>query len=1014
MHKNQTNRRKGIFSLSLVALLLVSGVTVASEPMMEDLPALIIVDSDVLDIDSVVETIRGLGGTVSHIFPPQVVIGKLSAEAEDHLLQDSDITVYKGPVDVAEYEEWGKETLYALIAWNNNYMGLSVDAGLTEPPVSPEPPPDDTEILPDISSYIVQNSYAGPYGAGVQDTSEYLVGSVAVGVLFLESNGMLDEDTENWTEEEEAQVTSEIQNGLNWLAYQEEDADLSFVYEWHYSVPVGYEPIARPHTDDDLWEQQAMHHLGYGNPHYLVNEYLYANDLRQKYNTDWAFLIFVVDCSEDEDNAFSDGVYAYSFLGGPRMVVTYSNSIWGIANMDSIIAHETCHIFWALDQNCMSEVEQTAVSGYLAAETTNSEWNGESCTPTPPCIMKGEPMYNSQLDVSARTQLGWSDSDSDGVLDVLDTVPEVTMDQQGITCTGTATVSPLPNENPLKEGNPVSLNSITAVEYRVDQEEWKEAEPLDGCFDSPEEKFSFTCSVTTEGEYTVEVRAQNSAGNWSEPATVTITAEGNPYLVSEIAVSPAAVNPQETLLVMMTVENTGEAGAQSVVPVLNAPDTVVQVSGPEPESADIPAGESVAFEWVYRAETTEEDVTVMFSGNATGLTEAGEEISSEEVDSNSIEVRVEPVLNSGITALLYGLIEGDTITVYMEVYNAGEVTLENVTPSEVTVSCTGTASATLLSGPVPEPPMTLKPDTMKKFEWTYVATPGAQGGSAVFSASVSGEAEGEPVTSETAKATVGIKSPAILTTFIIATPKEIAVGGTITVALTIQNIGQADAVNVVFSELSVSGTGKVELESGPSQTSVNVEGRTFEIVHWTYIAVEEGTLTFSSSVQGTDASTGDLLSVPEEQSNPVTITPGSPEETEEPEETEPEEPEETEPEEPEEPEETEPEEPEEPEETEEPEIEPPSNPPPSNFERQRAEKAIRDVRKLLEKAYNLLIQKQTQNRDIQICGRAFAEAQRSLQQAELFFEKGQYKEATNSAIAALLKVYEVLNCLNNM
>jgi len=91
-----------------------------------------------------------------------------------------------------------------------------------------------------------------------------------------------------------------------------------------------------------------------------------------------------------------------------------------------------------------------------------------------------------------------------------------------------------------------------------------------------------------------------------------------------------------------------------------------------------------------------------------------------------------------------------------------------------------------------------------------------------------------------------------------------------------------------------------------------------------------------------------------------------------------------------------------------------SNPPPSTFERQRAEKAIRDVRKLLEKAYNLFKQKQTQNRDIRICSRAFAEAQRSLLQAELFFENGQYKEATNSAIAALLKVYEVLNCLNNM
>ena len=993
MRKNQTNHKRVVYSLSLAALLLVSGVTVASEPVIGNTPALIILDES-SEINAVAEAVKEMNGTISHIFPPQAIIGQLSIEAEEYLLQDSDITVYRGPVDIEECENWGKETKYAAIAWNNNYMGLSVDAGLTEPPVDPESPPDDMEVLPDISSYVDLNQHAAhPYGAGLLDTSEYLVGSVAVGVFFLESNGTIDEDTEMWTEEEEAKVTSEIQNALNWLQYQDYKAHLTFVYEWHYSVPVGYEPITRPHTDDDLWEQQAMFYLGYTNPHYLVNEYTFVNDLRLKYDTDWAFIIFVVDSSEDEDNSFADGYYAYSFLGGPRMVITYSNSVWGIANMDSIVAHETCHIFWALDQHCDSQIGQTTVSGYLAGENVNSEWNGESCTVTTPCIMKGEPMMNSTIEVSTRSQLGWLDSDSDGILDVLDTVPDIAVNREGDYYTGTAQVSPLPNENPMKEGSPVSLNTIAAVQYRVDQGEWIEAEPADGSFDEPEEGFAFTVDVdsTVAGEYTVSVRAQNSAGNWSEPATVTVTVEEpddteegdtQTCLHTEIAVSPSAVNTGDTVLVTMTVQNTGEAPISSVVPVLTAPESVEKVSGPEPESQDISPGDSVTFEWVYQVTATEG--TLVFTGSAHGYTESEEEVSSSSTES-AVEVCVEPLLNSDITALLYGVIEGASVTVTMEVHNAGEVTLENVTPSELGVSFTGTASASLLRGPLPESIATLEPGDTKTFEWKYTVAPGAQGGTAVFTGTVSGEAEGETATSDTVKATVGVESPAILTCFIIATPREVSVGEIITVAMTVQNIGQAEAVDVIPSELQVSGTGKVELESGPSRTSVNVQGRSFEIILWMYVAVQEGTVTFSGSAQGTDASTGGLLSMPETESNPVTFNAGSDDtgdtdtgdtDTGDTEESEP----------------------------------PPSNP----SERSRAERTIQKVRELLEKAKNLLKEKEKKKRDVRICSKLLYEAEQYLQHAEYYLKMGKYEEANRRAIAALLKVHEVLNCVEHM
>lgn len=1008
MKKNQTNHKRVVYALSLIAVLLISGVSAQSESQVEaqaeNSPAFILI-AETADINAVIEKITEFNGTVSHVFPPQAIIAELSPQAEVQLLEDSIITVYRGPVDLTKCGDWKKETKYAAIAWNNNYMGHSQDAGLNEPPVSPEPPRDDIEILPDMSAYLTEQiTVTRPYNAQFMDTSEYLVGSVAVGVLLLESNGTIDEETETWTEEEEANVTSEIQNGLSWLSQQEPAAHLSFVYEFHYSIPVAYEPVTRPHTDDELWEQQALHYLGYTHMNYLVNEYAYANALREKYKTDWAFIIFVVDDSEDEDNAFADGSYAYSVLGGPRMVVTYSNSIWGIANLDSVVAHETCHLFWALDEHCSSRVDQKAASGYLAGENANSEWNGDACTSTVSCIMKGEPIYSSQIEPYTRKQIGWSDSDSDGILDVVDTLPEVFTEREGVTFTGTAKVSPLPNANPFKQGNDLSLNTIAAVEYRVDGGEWIEVEPKDGAFDAPQEEFTFTLDIAA-GEYAVEVRAQDSSGNWSEPTEVAVKVEEKALLTSEIT-APATAVTGDTVTVTMKVQNTGEAKILAVLPVLNAPDTTEKVSGPLPESADISPGDTQSFEWTFQIKAVENTV-LTFSGHAAGKTEAGDDVSSETTETtvevttsqddgdngndgsdgndgtaddgtDTEEGTVEPVTSSDIAVLLYGVIEKNTITVTMEVTNAGTTALEMVAPSALILVCTGTATVSLLNGPLPEPPLTLAPGEMKTFTWRYTAAPGAQGGTAVFTGYVTVGAEGL-VTSDTAMATVAVDSPALLTTFLIGTPREAKVGDIITVALTVQNIGQAAAVDVTPSEVGVSGTGIVNLESGPSRTLVRVGGRSFEIIYWIYTALQEGEVTFSVSAQGFDSSTGGSISVSATQSNSVTIKKadpaaggsgnpgGTPSDT--------------------------------------------SPPPPPSSPCEKVEETIAKVKELLKDANKLIEEKKKQNRDVSFAKKLLEEAKINLEQAEAYLKKGKCEEASRSAIIAMTKLYELLSFL---
>jgi len=85
---------------------------------------------------------------------------------------------------------------------------------------------------------------------GYYETSEYLIGSAAVGIVFLESNGTIDPSTEDWTSTRESRVISEIRdNGLSWLSNYNPDSHVSFVYDIHYRVPTSYEPISHSSFD---------------------------------------------------------------------------------------------------------------------------------------------------------------------------------------------------------------------------------------------------------------------------------------------------------------------------------------------------------------------------------------------------------------------------------------------------------------------------------------------------------------------------------------------------------------------------------------------------------------------------------------------------------------------------------------------------------------------------------------------------------------------------------------------
>lgn len=384
---------------------------------------------------------------------------------------------------------------------------------------------------------------AAPYGAGFYDTSEYLMGKVAVAIVFPQSNGSLQAKTEinNWTEAKKAAVVGGVQEAMGWWAERNSAANLSFVYVTT-TVPTGYEPIncnamgtsspATPpcNNGEEDWIKDVMGRMGYSENDYGARVYHYNNDVRAANHTDWAFTIFVVDSDKDLDGEFPDNYFAYAYLGGPFAVTTYDNDSYGIGYYAPVIAHEMGHIFYAQDEYAASGCTPASYTGYLNIANSNCENGGSS---NAGCIMRGDigPYYTPAVCDYTRNMLGWRDGNSNGVPDIADLPPTTALSPFAPDPTTNATpayygmahsTSAYANDNPYTDDtshyyytsarNNISVNRIASVEYKVDGGAWLAAAARDGAFDQTIESFTFTTAALADGVHTIQARARDNFG----------------------------------------------------------------------------------------------------------------------------------------------------------------------------------------------------------------------------------------------------------------------------------------------------------------------------------------------------------------------------------------------------------------------------------------------------------------------------------------------------------------------
>lgn len=462
------------------------------------------------DMEPAIKALEQLGVRLLHVFPPRGLICSVPVEVELAVLaQPAVVACYRTPVQLPDETDSLGDVLMAIKMWNRLIAPAPARAALAmttaEPLVGdafPHPPAERAK------SRQAQAAEAASLGPRFDQTSEYMIGRIAVGIVLPESAG----NDENWTPDRQEQVIAGIMAGCNWWVTRSgSSAHLTFYYDLHLSVPTQYEPIQGPYSDEALWIPDTLRNMGYSGSSEFEICWNYENALRSQLHTEWAFTVFVVDSFNDINGKFSDGYFAYAYLNGPFMVMTYDNDGYGIHNMDIVMAHEMGHVFGALDEYAGSS-SCTETSGYLNVANGNHASCGSSGDSA--CIMRGQ-LGKTSVCLYSRGQIGWRDSDGDGIFDPADTAFSFTLGTSSPGPTyafaGTAAIVPCPSPTHAV----CTINTIVAVEYRVDGGPWLPATPDDSKFDGATEAYRFVVGPLGNAAHTVEARAWDSAGNSS-------------------------------------------------------------------------------------------------------------------------------------------------------------------------------------------------------------------------------------------------------------------------------------------------------------------------------------------------------------------------------------------------------------------------------------------------------------------------------------------------------------------
>ncbi len=255
-------------------------------------------------------------------------------------------------------------------------------------------------------------------------TSEMMIGKIAVAIVFVESDGAVDTNFENWTRAEQDYMINATVNALNWWSSVEPRAHIRHTFEIYRDVPISYEPITRDTSaaNQTLWITEALDYIGAPSGATIFDRTrTFDDELRKRKNANWGFTLFIVDSSHTP-GGFADGYAGIAYINGPHTFVA-SNAF---ANYPEVmLAHEFGHIFGADDEYFYSGCNCTDKSGYFSIESQNCDAIGNTCLTNTTSIMRNgmesvTAYQDKMVDVFALAQMGLIDSNYNNYLDPVD------------------------------------------------------------------------------------------------------------------------------------------------------------------------------------------------------------------------------------------------------------------------------------------------------------------------------------------------------------------------------------------------------------------------------------------------------------------------------------------------------------------------------------------------------------------------------------------------------------------
>jgi hypothetical protein len=378
----------------------------------------------------------------------------------------------------------------------------------------------------------------------LNQNSEVMSGTILAQFIFPESDGSVEGQTHNWSEDDMREARIGCAGAfLSWQAWTQ--MDISTTFNLLEAVPCAYEPILHDMDSDHLWIMDTLRELGYGqlSGNVLESTHELNEASRAIYRTRWVVTSFIANARNVSNHRFGNGnagYTAYASLGGPYMVEPFPagtdpNNIGETLVFSKIVQHEVGHCFWTLDEYPGAPGVCSSRSGYLDYANGNITVVAPGgaqlrCEDHVPCIMHSATRVGHDRPWCRYSlgQLGVIDDNDNGYPDIFEAAPAIEFEPAGIETVTTnsytlrfrAVSRAVPNRNPNQAPDKrVDFAArLQQVTFSLGASTGSNLTPIDGRMDGVTEMFEVPMSLPTAGAVTFTIRARNAVGYPPNPA----------------------------------------------------------------------------------------------------------------------------------------------------------------------------------------------------------------------------------------------------------------------------------------------------------------------------------------------------------------------------------------------------------------------------------------------------------------------------------------------------------------